>query len=268
MLPRGYQTKYGNEKARTILFLLILRVSCFRSIAFHLTDIRTYSIPFASLCITADEVATVLGYEPGVLPPPVDGMLNEALNEAARIVHVEAGLVLYESVIMDQASRQVIVGDTQLHVKAKIFHELEGSEMLAAFLCTAGEQISRLSKELMQGGKLLEGYLYDTIGSVVVEKALDQIQGSLREEQHSKGYEITNRYSPGYCGWETAGQFQLFRLFPNGFCKVTLTESALMIPVKSVSGIIGIGKNVVFKPYNCDLCELENCIYRKTKDIR
>lgn len=33
-------------------------------------------------------------------------------------------------------------------------------------------------------------------------------------------------------------------------------------PIKTVSGIIGIGKNVEKQPNNCDICDAKNCIYR------
>jgi len=38
-----------------------------------------------------------------------------------------------------------------------------------------------------------------------------------------------------------------------------------MKPVKSVSGIIGIGRDVKYAPYQCHACEDKNCIYRNRK---
>jgi len=69
------------------------------------------------------------------------------------------------------------------------------------------------------------------------------------------GLKITNRYSPGYCGWVTSEQHKLFALLPKDICSIRLTESSLMLPIKSVSGFIGIGPNVRFNPYTCQLCE-------------
>ncbi len=228
---------------------------------------RQFIFPFEELGITVEETGRAMGYKPDELVPPIDSLIKEALEHAGSIIRIEGGLVLYD-VTMDEPTKSLLVNGNQLRVRAKIFHELKGSEKVAAFLCTAGSKIGEVSRELMQKGNLLEGYIYDTIGSVTVEKAMDRIQESFRAEMKAMGYGITNRYSPGYCGWETAGQFELFRLFPSGFCHVTLNDSALMNPVKTVSGVIGIGKNVVYNEYNCDLCELVNCIYRKTNDIR
>jgi hypothetical protein len=39
-----------------------------------------------------------------------------------------------------------------------------------------------------------------------------------------------------------------------------------MQPVKSVSGIIGIGADVKFNPYTCRICEATHCLYRLNKN--
>jgi hypothetical protein len=52
---------------------------------------------------------------------------------------------------------------------------------------------------------------------------------------------------------------------PDNFCGIRLNVSALMDPEKSISGFIGIGKNVRYYPYTCGLCDMQDCIYRKLK---
>jgi hypothetical protein len=104
----------------------------------------------------------------------------------------------------------------------------------------------------------------DTFGSLVAEKTADYLQTQLQMETTGSGLKITNRYSPGYCNWPVAGQQQLFELLPAGNpCRFSLTESMLMMPVKSVSGIVGIGKNVKRHEYACNVCSDKNCVYRK-----
>lgn len=46
-------------------------------------------------------------------------------------------------------------------------------------------------------------------------------------------------------------------------CGVTLTPSSLMIPIKSVSGVIGVGPNVRHLDYTCGLCDLKTCYKRR-----
>lgn len=95
---------------------------------------------------------------------------------------------------------------------------------------------------------------------------MDKIQDEMEQHLRQYGLNITDRYSPGYCGWNVDEQQKLFSLFPDKFCGVTLTPHSLMQPVKSVSGIIGIGPEVSRKGYTCNVCDMANCIYRKKKN--
>jgi hypothetical protein len=48
-------------------------------------------------------------------------------------------------------------------------------------------------------------------------------------------------------------------------CGVMLTESSLMLPIKSVSGVIGLGPDVRHQDYTCGLCSYADCFRRKRK---
>jgi cobalamin-dependent methionine synthase I len=117
----------------------------------------------------------------------------------------------------------------------------------------------------MQEGDMIKGYVVDVLANAVVEEAMDRVQENLSQEMAAAGLNITNRYSPGYCGWDIAEQQKLFSLLPEGFVGISLTPSSLMQPMKSVSGIIGIGKAVRFNHYTCNLCDDTNCLYRNKR---
>jgi len=74
---------------------------------------------------------------------------------------------------------------------------------------------------------------------------------------------VSNRFSPGYCTWDVSEQHKLFQLLPKEFCGVSLSDSALMQPIKSISGFIGIGKNITYNHYKCKFCTQKNCTYKK-----
>jgi hypothetical protein len=112
----------------------------------------------------------------------------------------------------------------------------------------------------------LRAFITDTLGTVAVEKAMDRIHDSLRKSFESDGLHCTNRYSPGYCGWSVGEQQKLWKFLPEKYCGISLTESSLMLPIKSVSGIIGLGKQLRKNPYSCAICDLDNCIYRRKKN--
>lgn len=227
--------------------------------------IKTFQFSFDELNIRANELEKLMGYKIGSSPEPLPQIYQDALETAMPIVKIEGGYIYLDSVGFLHETKLLVVNGQHFNVGRTIFSELKKSSAGAFFVCTAGNAISDLSKKLMAGGGLLEGYVFDVIGSVVVEKAMDKIQEHLKNEMHQKNLNISNRFSPGYCDWSVAEQQKLFSFFPSEFCGVTLSESSLMNPIKSISGFIGIGKDVKTKGYPCLICPQKNCIYRNKK---
>ena len=60
-----------------------------------------------------------------------------------------------------------------------------------------------------------------------------------------------------------AEQRIFFSMLPDGFCGISLTDSCLMLPIKSVSALVGIGGNIEKKPYGCAICRKKDCFKRK-----
>jgi hypothetical protein len=103
------------------------------------------------------------------------------------------------------------------------------------------------------------------IGSIAADKTAELIQKELEIRCRQNGLSISDRFSPGYCEWSVSEQKLLFDLFPPKTFGIELTESSLMNPVKSVSGIIGIGKSLSQKGYQCQWCNDKDCFAGKLK---
>lgn len=142
--------------------------------------------------------------------------------------------------------------------------QLQGSEALCWFVATAGEGFEAFMQQVKEEGDMVKLYLTNEIGSMIAEKTADRMEELLQDQLTPKGLHRTNRFSPGYCGWGVNEQPKLFRLFPPEPCGIRLTDSCLMLPIKSVSGVIGIGHIVKRLEYTCGICQAENC-YKKRK---
>ena len=147
-----------------------------------------------------------------------------------------------------------------------ILRQLSGSEAYALFICTSGVEYEAYQQQLKAQGDMLRVFIADALGSVIAEKCADQMETALQESIDKLGWKHTNRYSPGYCGWHVSEQQLLFPLFEGHTCGVRLTDSSLMLPIKSVSGIIGIGEKVCKLDYTCGLCDFEKC-YKRRKPL-
>jgi len=227
---------------------------------------KTFQFEFKKLKMSASQIEDVMGYKEGEDRELVTDLVEEVLKEAEEICSVKAEYIIYDSVQFNSTDKSVEINNICFQVNRIVFGQIKKSSSIAIFLCTAGEEIGRRSREAMQERDLLKGYVYDVVGSEVVETTANLMENELEKAMASAGKKITNRYSPGYCGWNVSEQHKLFQLIPENFCGIRLTQSALMDPVKSVSGIIGIGVNVKHNPYTCNLCDMKDCIYRRERE--
>jgi cobalamin-dependent methionine synthase I len=169
---------------------------------------------------------------------------------------------------MDQfrimSRHQFQIGNEEFHVGPEIYRRLKDATSLVLFAVTAGPGPENLARELMSQGAYLEGYIADLIGTAIVEWAAEQLHQKVKAQAGFKGWKVTNRYSPGYCSWNVAEQQKLFHLIPPELCGIELSESSLMTPVKSVSGIIGAGNQVTFHANSCSHCPMKECAFRRS----
>ena len=146
-----------------------------------------------------------------------------------------------------------------------ILQQLKGAEAYALFIATSGRDFEAFQQQLKEDGDMVRVFIADALGSVIAEKCADEMEKNLQLSIEKLGWKHTNRFSPGYCGWHVSEQQKLFPLFDGNTCGVTLTESSLMLPIKSVSGIIGVGQKVRRLDYTCGLCNFEKCYKRRKR---
>jgi hypothetical protein len=226
---------------------------------------KTFQVPFSELNLTVPQIEKVIGYDEVQAEETISELISKSLKEAKEFSLVKSEYAVFTDVKFIDSTKSVEISGIVFNVGKIVYAQLKRSDSIAIFLCTAGEEIGIQSRTAMKEGNLLEGYIYDVIGSEIADLAADFMQKDLETVIASIGKKITNRYSPGYCRWDVSEQHKLFRLMPDNFCGIRLTPSALMDPVKSVSGFIGIGNDVRFNPYTCNLCEMKDCIYRKVR---
>jgi hypothetical protein len=225
-----------------------------------------FKFALPELNLNVSQIESIMGFKQGESQEIISDLISEVLKESEAICNIKTEYRIFPDIHFTDIEKTIEINHLVFHIKKIVYGQIKKSDSIAVFLCTAGEGIGIRSRKAMEEGDLLTGYIYDVVGSKIVESAADLMQNELEKTAISSGKKITNRYSPGYCGWDVAEQHKLFQLVPSNFCGIRLTESALMDPIKSVSGIIGIGENVKFNPYTCNLCNSKNCIYRNSRE--
>jgi hypothetical protein len=216
-----------------------------------------YSFESTDISVTSAEVGSWIGYPNNKIPHAIKEKIDDTLAELLGIVDLKGGFGVKDGIIIEPKS--VLIEGKEFQTKKIIARSLKKATSVAIFTCTVGEDVSKWASQSLKED-VVAGYIADVSASVMAEKVAEKVQKEIEKLAQSQAENISNRYSPGYCGWSVSDQHLLFSFLPNNFCGITLNEAALMHPIKSVSGIIGIGKEIVKNPYQCNICDITDCI--------
>ncbi|MDL2281878.1 hypothetical protein LJC44_02010 [Parabacteroides sp. OttesenSCG-928-G06] len=221
-----------------------------------------YTLDFQSLGLTPSDILYEMGYRKVMPEEEILSSVYSIFNKVEIITKPSCTFRIFDGEVKEGIVR--LHNQGEMHTGETISGLLKGSTRFALFAATAGKEFQAFQEEIKQEGNMLHIFILDMIGSCIAEKAGDQME--LLLEKEIAGYRHTHRFSPGYCGWSLMEQKELFRLLGGAPCGIVLSDVCLMSPIKSISGIIGIGTVVNEKQYGCQFCELETCY--KRKDIK
>jgi len=228
----------------------------------YIHEMSYSEIDIHKLSFSIGEIAEVMGYGNAELDEVISEAIAEMIDSALNKVRPSYYFSVHNGTIFEKT---ISVGKSEFETGKIIGKLLRGSDKIALFVATAGIEFELWSQKLKEEGDYLSLFIADSIGTCIVEKAGDFMERHLEKELGELKH--TNRFSPGYCGWHVSEQKKLFKMLPENICGVELKESCLMVPIKSISGIIGIGPDVKAKVYSCNVCDMDNCYLRRNKRI-
>ncbi len=187
--------------------------------------------------------------------------VDEVLTSLAGRVRPRALYRLYP-VREAVARRLALEGGAVFH--GRIGEFLGHVNRVAVFLATGGPEIVALAEQAMRAHDTLGGLVYHAAGAALAEAMVERLIADLRRRLHP-GEDVTLPYSPGYCGIPLEEQRVLFELLDSRRIGVELLPSLMMRPLKTISGLIGIGPAERIRAYGnpCDLCPLTDCRMRR-----
>lgn len=211
---------------------------------------------------SSKDIIKWLNYDIHNYPSFLDEAIQFSLDIITRSAKPKGGFVILTGEQIVFGKNSISIQNVVLDSEKIISRYFKNAQSLAIMLATIGEEPERISRKLISEGDPLTGYILDSVASLAVEKTADLVERNLNEIINSENLCTTNRYSPGYCGWNVSDQYKLFTFLSKEFCGIVLNESAMMIPVKSISAIVGIGEDVTKEEYDCELCDVDFCYKR------
>ena len=231
-------------------------------------NIREFNINVEDLNIDLSLVENI--FENGSLnnTGKEETLTSEIFNSIKHKIVLQAGYITFNRPVLDKKPYTVYLNGISFFVGNSVYQHIRRSSQIILFCCSAGNRPVDLYNRLMDGGDWIRAYILDSLGTLIVESAMDKIQEQMRINASKHRWKLTNRYSPGYCSWDSSEKEKFYTLMPKGFCKIRWDGSATLDPVKSVIGIIGAGKDVEYIPYDCNNCTTLNCLARKNEPLK
>jgi len=193
----------------------------------------------------------------------IQSILDKCLAEARSLI--KPNYIREEKKIISSGNDFIeLEGGVRLSV-GKIARYIGGAKTVVLFLVTISDKIESRAGELTKGKEPLEGYLLDRIGSFAVESLAEAVENKIRKDHLKINKSVSRRYSPGYCDWPIEEQRILSGIIDFSQVGVSLNESCMMKPKKSISAIVAIADIGVFtgSGSTCGTCEKDNCAYRR-----
>ena len=116
-------------------------------------------------------------------------------------------------------------------------HVIEDADAVALFAVTLGEALCQHISDFFEADNSADGYVLDQIASFAADELAQIAAKRFHRPDRESGRGVLP-YSPGYCGWNVSGQRALFAALSPGEIGISINDSCLMHPVKSVSGVL------------------------------
>ncbi len=216
------------------------------------------------IAINEREVLKHQGYkETSPLRGDIAEILKKEIDEGYKLIKPEAvytrpGIIGIDKGLVDLGNSSI------LHL-GSFLEDFSDSSSIGIAICTISSALEERVAELFSLKQFAEAVMLDSVGSVAAEGLADLVNYSICQTADKLNMMVGARFSPGYGKWNLSDQKVLFNLCDAGRIGVNLNNQYMMIPRKSVSFCVGIGRELASRAgmNRCRRCHMKQCQYRQ-----
>lgn len=160
-------------------------------------------------------------------------------------------------------TEKICIGTMEVESK-NLAKNLKGCEQAVIFGATLGIGVDRLIQRTSITN-MAKAVVLQACAAAYLEEYCDICQEKIAEELQKEGKYLRPRFSPGYGDFSLSHQPQLLRMIESAkTIGLTMTDSFLMTPTKSVTALIGV--STTQEPCHrkgCEVCSKKDCLYRR-----
>ncbi len=191
--------------------------------------------------------------------PDIEKLMEECIEEAEKILTYQ---VCFCELPVRVFRERIMISDVVIDSK-NLSDVLASCDSAILFGATVGVGPDRL---ISKYGKLspAKAFMFQAIGAERIETLCNAFCEEKNQEVKKEGKSLCPRFSPGYGDLDLTLQKDLFRILSlSKNIGLTLNESMLMSPSKSVTAIVGVATCELHTKTGCKLCKKTDCEYRK-----
>jgi hypothetical protein len=169
---------------------------------------------------------------------PLAESIKKAIDKAYTLIHGRGVFMTYALTGVD--GNVVSGGETGGLFKGgnmvKLLGQCDYATLMAA---TIGPDLENEVERIQRADELTDAYALEMVGGWMADYMADKVDEFIEREIKKRGYNRTMRYSPGYGDWSLDNQPGVLAFSGADRIGITLTETNIMIPRKSVTAVIG-----------------------------
>lgn len=191
-------------------------------------------------------------------------LIEEACMEARLLAQPKGIWLLYD---YDDVAHTVLSDEPFILQGESIAKHLKGCSKVIFLAVTVGDTVEEAVTKHFSEGKYAFSTLLDAAATTAVEQIADSMEKYLQMQMARQGLEMKWRFSPGYGDWDIHQQTGVLALSKGADIGMSLTESMMLTPRKSITAVIGLyykeqecrGKD---KKHDCSRCAKIDCQFR------
>ena len=184
------------------------------------------------------EVARYLGYRRAT-PPEADvsALMEKAAGEMRAVMKAQAVFEIFDLTVVE-CPQELRFADVALQSR-DLGRNLAGCSQVALLAATIGPQVDALIRRHSSLDPVYASILQAT-GAMFIEELVDLVNSEIKKIAAAQGLKTKPRYSPGYGDVPLQVQKDFFRLLPCTRIGLTLMDTLIMAPEKSVTAFVGL----------------------------
>ena len=212
--------------------------------------------------IRTKEAVRYLGYGKNEVDDKTLQEIQDSFRELERLADKKSIYRIFELSLKDE--NELKIGNVEIYSR-NLRTNLKDCKQVVLFAATLGAEVDRLIRK-MQVVDMAKAVVMQACAATLLEEYCDELQQKIAEHMQEQGKYIRPRFSPGYGDFSIQHQKDVLAMLETSKrIGVTMTDSYMLTPTKSVTAVIGIGDAEMNCNLNsCEECDKTDCTYRRS----